>query len=331
MVKYFQLQTKNLIFAPPTVNSKKMAKKKTKKATPKKSAPSVKRGRPSKVSSNASSKFKSKPKSNSSKSKSKKPHTKKRGRKPSVPNRYNAIKSAISSYYETTVGRKIKQYEMKIIYQWVKAGYANQSVRYIVMNIDVVLDNFWEEYCNLYPVEISNFARYYDWFLFKNYLNDEKRYHYPSDIIEVDLSEIGEPDFVFYMEDYVAKSEEYYEICKSAGIKRVSPPPALFLEDASCDITKRGNVYKYRLLLDGEVPSTEETPVTVPEAPTPTPTTPVAPPVTPVAPVPTEQSIEQQRLNKEYELKQRKLDELGILLRDKVITFEQYMDAVKML
>lgn len=294
-----------------------MAKKKSKISPPK--SPAKKRGRPKKAQS---------------KSKSKSKYKKKRGRKPNQPNRYNSIRSAISQYYETTVGRKVKQYEMKIIYGWIKTSYANQSVRYIVMNIDVILDNFWSEYCNLYPVQLTDFARYFDWFLFKNYLNDEKQYHYPTDIIEVDLSEIGEPPFVFFMEDYVEKSEEYYEICKSFGVKRVSPPPALYLEDASCDISRRGNVFKYRLLLDGEVPETEPTPI----QPSVSPVSPVSvPSETPITATPAPQTIsapidiEQERLKKEFELKQRKLDELGVLLRDKVITFEQYMDAVKQL
>jgi hypothetical protein len=56
------------------------------------------------------------------------------------------------------------------------------------------------------------------------------------------------------MEDYGSKSEEYYEICKLADIKRVSPPPNLYLENAYCDIAKKGNVFRYKLLLDEDIP-----------------------------------------------------------------------------
>jgi hypothetical protein len=220
------------------------------------------------------------------------------------------------------------------------------------MNIDVILDSFWQEYCNLYPVDLNNHARYFDWFLLKNYLNDEVEYHYPSDIIQVDLSDIGEGVFEFFMEDYVSSCEEYYQICKMSGVKQVSPVPKIFLEDAFCDIKKKGNTYKYKLLInpddEGAVPTPSATPSTTPSAttvPESSPKTPESSPEStagvpagvPAGEIPTatpaqvQVEIEKERLRKEYELKQQKLQQLASLLKEGVITFEQYMDAVKQL
>jgi hypothetical protein len=215
-----------------------------------------KRGRP-KGTTKKTVKSKSNPKSTP-----KKKYQKKRGRKPSAPNRYNEIKKSISAYYQSTVGRRVKRYELKVIYSWIKTTYGNQSLRYILMNIDVILDNFWAEYCNLYPVNIGNFARLFDWYYFKNYLFDEVEYHYPSDIISVDLSQIGQGTFEFFMDEYAEKSEELYLICKTAGIKDISPSPTYFLKNAYCDVSRKGNVFEYVLLLDGEIPD-ETAPIEV--------------------------------------------------------------------
>jgi hypothetical protein len=302
-----------------------MAKKKSKKskATSKKSK-----------SVSGKKKAVGRPKGSSS---PKKKYKKKAGRKPSVPNRYNTIKSAISNHYKSTIGRGVKHYEMKVIYQWINSTYAGQSIRYILMNIDVIIDNFWNEYCNLYPVDLYNHARFFDWFNFKTFLNDEKPYHYPSDIIQVDLSAIGEENMEFFFEDYLSASEEYYQTCKGAGIKTSSPPPSLYLKDAFCDIAKKGNVFHYILLLDGDIPASE--PVTSPTTgTTETPVTPITAPVTEkptVSPDLTPQQVEielgKERIKKEYELKEQKIKELSKLLKDKDITFEQYLEAVKSL
>lgn len=185
---------------------------------------------------------------------------KKRGRKPSSPNRYNDIKQAISKNYLDTVNRKIKRYELKIIYNWIKDSYGNQSLRYVLMNIDLIIDSFWKQYCNLYPIEINNFARFFEWYNFKNFLFTEKKHHYPTDIIQVDLNAVGLGTFEFFFEDYTSKCEEYYEMLKAEGIKRESPPPALYLVDAVCDISRKGNVFQYQLLMDDDIPSTKNTP-----------------------------------------------------------------------
>lgn len=178
---------------------------------------------------------------------------KKRGRKPSSPNRYNDIKQAISKNYLETVNRKIKRYELKIIYNWIKDSYGNQSLRYVLMNIDLIIDSFWKQYCNLYPIEINNYARFFEWYNFKNFLFTEKKYHYPTDIIQVDLNAVGLGTFEFFFEDYTSKCEEYYEMLKAEGIKRESPPPALYLVDATCDISRKGNFFQYQLLMDAEI------------------------------------------------------------------------------
>ena len=182
---------------------------------------------------------------------SKKKYKKKRGRKPSTPNRYNAIKSAIANYYQTTIGRNVKRFEMKVIYQWVKQEYGNQSVKYVVMNIDLIIDTFWKEYCNLYPVDLQNHARLFDWYYLKDYLSEEKEYHYPTDVIQVDLTAIGGEVLEFFMEDYVAKCDEYYAICTELGIRSYDYP-RIFLKDAFCDISKKGNLYQYVLVLEDE-------------------------------------------------------------------------------
>lgn len=270
---------------------------------------------------------------------------KKRGRKPSVPNRYNSIKSAISLNYTDTINRKIKRYELKIIYDWVKNTYGNQSARYVLMNIDLIIDNFWQQYCNLYPVNINNHARFFEWYNFKTYLTDEKKYHYPTDIIQIDLSAIGQGIFEFFFEDYPSESEKYYEICKSEGIKRESPPPALHLTEAYCDIPRKGNLFKYRLLLDADIPVTPRTPSSVPPS-----TTPLAPPLAPTSstidvkkeeplvpqgkdatltPQQVDVEIQKERIKGEFLLREQKLKELAELLKQKVITFEEYMKAVK--
>lgn len=288
--------------------------------------------------SKATSKSKSVSKSVAKKKATKKSR-KKRGRKPSSPNRYNAVRKAVSQYYLASVGRRIRRYELKVIYDWIKANYSTQSVRYLVMNIDVVLDAFWTEYCNIFPVNIGNHARFFDWFLFKNILTDEARFHFPNDIIEVDFSEVDYGIFEFLMEDYATKAEEYYEICKMSGIKQASPPPAMFLESAYCDVARKGNVYKYKILIDGEVPTEIPAPETVTAAPAP-PVSGVATEIAPATEVPQapqqtispeqiQLEVEKERIRKEFELKNRKLDELSELLRQKIITFEEYLRAVK--
>ena len=198
----------------------------------------------------------------------------------------------ISQYYETSLGRKVKRYEIKVIYNWIKSTYGNQSLRYILMNIDVILDTFWEEYCNLYPVNIENFARFYDWWYFKNFIYEEVQYHYPTDIIRVDLSQIGQGIYEFFMDDYVRAVDELYQIGKAAGLKDLeSPHPKYYLINGYCDVARRGNVFDYILLVDGEIPDNivQVTLSPTPEV-TPTPETteaPVAeaPPVTDTAPV----------------------------------------------
>lgn len=205
------------------------------------------------VSASASAKKVSAKKKASAKSSS---YKKKVGRKPSSPNRYNTIKSYISSYYQSTIGRSVKRYELKTIYQWIKDNYGNQSVKYVVMNIDVILDNFWREYCNIYPVDLENHARFFDWYYLKDYLSEEKEYHYPSDIIQIDLTAIGEDVMEFFMEDYLIKADEYYQICTAAGIRRFDYP-MIYLKDAFCDISKKGNVYQYVLELDEDKPSSD--------------------------------------------------------------------------
>jgi hypothetical protein len=178
-----------------------------------------------------------------------KPKGKKRGRKPSTPNRYNAIKSAISNYYQSTIGRNVKRFEMKVIYQWVKENYATQSVKYVVMNIDVIIDTFWKEYCNLYPVDLQNHARFFDWYYLKDYLTEERAFHYPTDVIQVDLTAIGGDVIEFFMEDYIEQCDAYYSICTGLGIRSYEYP-MMFLKDAFCDIGKKGNLYQYVLTLD---------------------------------------------------------------------------------
>ena len=326
-----------------------MAKKTTpkKKATPKKARKATPKSKVSGKKRVITKKGKKKVISKIRKVAPKKKNAKKVGRKPSVPNRYNAIKSAISAYYRTTIGRPVKHYELKVIYGWIVQQYGTQSIRYMLMNIDAIVDAFWNEYCNLYPVDLTNHARFFDWFYFKSYLNDEKPYHYPSDIIQVDLSEIGETEpFEFFFEDYLSKADEYYRKCMEAGIKKSSPPPSLYLEDAFCDISKKGNVYHYKLLLDSEMPLGSDsagTPIVVPPVnPVTNPTVPLTPistaPQTPIVPVEqkpdlTQQQLEielaRERMKKEYELKEYKLKELAKLLKDKSITFNEYLEAIK--
>jgi len=279
-------------------------------------------------------------------SKSKKKYVgKKRGRKPSVPNRYNSIKTAISLNYTDTINRKIKRYELKIIYDWMKNTYGNQSVRYILMNIDLIIDNFWQQYCNLYPVNINNHARFFEWYNFKTYLTDEKKYHYPTDIIRIDLNAIGQGIFEFFYEEYPSKAEEYYEICKSEGIKRESPPPALYLEEAYCDIARKGNLFSYKLMLDEDIPVIPRAISTVPTTPPstlpPTATTsstigvkkeePFAPQAknVPLTAQQIDVEIEKERIKAEFMLREQKLKDLAELLKQKVITFEEYMKAIK--
>lgn len=235
-----------------------MAKKKaTKKSSIGKSKSSAAKKAPVSASASAkkvaAKKVAAKKKASASSSKK---YKKKVGRKPSSPNRYNTIKSYISSYYQSTIGRSVKRYELKTIYQWIKDNYGNQSVKYVVMNIDVILDNFWKEYCNMYPVDLENHARFFDWYYLKDYLSEEKEYHYPSDIIQIDLTAIGEDVMEFFMEDYLIKADEYYQICTAAGIRRFDYP-MIYLKDAFCDISKKGNVYQYVLELDEDKPSSD--------------------------------------------------------------------------
>lgn len=287
---------------------------------------------------------------------------KKRGRKPSSPNRYNLIKSAISQSYKDSAKRSIKRYELKIIYEWIVSEYGTQSLKYIVMNIDIIIDNFWKEYCNLYPIDKNNFALFFEWFNFKTYLSDEQKYHHETDIIQVDLNAIGQGVMEFMYDRYPSKSEEYYEICKAEGIKRESPPPALYLEDAFCDIAKKGNVFRYKLMLESDMPIRENgngsgdnnsglstasnnsnignnssnnnninnSNNTISETP------PIINPNlennTTNNGISTNNEFElgKERIKQEYALKETKLKELAQLLKDKVITFDDYMKAIKM-
>lgn len=308
------------------LNSKKSVSKKVSAKPTKKAA---KKSVPKKLAPKKSAK-------KATKKSTKKSAPKKRGRKVNSVNNYNTIKSAIAEHYQATIGRSLKRYEMKVLYQWIKEIYSNQNVRYIVMNIDVIVDNFWTEYCNLFPVDLYNHARFFDWFNLKTYLNDEKIYHYPSDIIEIDLTEIGQGFMEFFMEDYLSKADEYYQICVQSGVKRESPPPSLYLKDAACDTTRRGNVYKYVLLLDSNIPSEASEVTSVPKN-TPSVSIPSEPDKTQISAPTTTQPLSadqielelgKERLKKEYELKQEKLKELSELLKQKVITFDEYKDAI---
>jgi len=280
----------------------------------------------------------------------KKVYKKKSGRKPTYANRYNTIKSSISSYYQSTIGRNVKRYEMKVIYQWIKENYGTQSVKYVIMNIDVIIDTFWKEYCNIYPVDLQNHARYFDWYYLKDYLSEEKEYHYPSDIISVDLSSIGEGVFEFFMEDYLKKCDEYYAICTQAGIRRYDYP-MIYLKDAYCDISKKGNVYNYILYLDDDLPISTTTDIekaaetTIEPASEVSVSTPISTPIT----IPTTETqkeavsqtqitneqltleIEKERLKQEFDLKKQKLKEFAELLKNKTINFQEYLQAIKSL
>jgi hypothetical protein len=44
---------------------------------------------------------------------------------------------------------------------------------------------------------------------------------------------------------------------KAEGIKRESPPPALYLVDATCDISRKGNFFQYQLLMDADIPKSQ--------------------------------------------------------------------------
>ena len=312
-----------------------MAKKN--KSGKKESAKKVsgKRGRPKKVSSGDSDKPVKPSKSGKSKSKpksAKSKYKKKRGRKPSSPNRYNSIKSAISNYYLETVGRKVKRYELNVIYEWIKENYGNQSLKYVLMNIDVILDNFWQEYCNLYPVDLGNHARYFDWYYLKNFLHDEVEFHYPSDIIQVDLSQIGEGIYEFFMEDYVLESEKLYQIGKEAGLKSSGLYPKYWLKNAYCDVSKKGNVYEYVLLVDGEIP--DETPEPKPEPkpePQPEPQPTPVPPVPPVpAPQPQPESPEVARARADEE-KAKAIAKALEMLKNKEISQEDFKLILELL
>jgi hypothetical protein len=283
---------------------------------------------------------------------------KKRGRKPSSPNRYNDIKQAISKNYLETVNRKIKRYELKIIYNWIKDSYGNQSLRYVLMNIDLIIDSFWKQYCNLYPIEINNYARFFEWYNFKNFLFTEKKYHYPTDIIQVDLNAVGLGTFEFFFEDYTSKCEEYYEMLKAEGIKRESPPPALYLVDATCDISLKGNVFKYQLLMDADIPKIDKNTSVIGSGTTQTnipPTVPTSNANTNTGQInsnqgqnnnqenvlnPTNQNlsglggnteieIQKERIKAEFNLREQKLTELRELLKAGVISFDEYMRGIK--
>jgi len=332
--------------------AKKKSKSSSKKPTPRK--PSGKKGRKPKVAvpsptppsvapSGLVSPATSVPSPKAPRKKGK--SAKGKARKPSKPNRYNIIRSAISSYYATTVGRRVKGYEIKVIYSWIQETYGSNPVRYVTSSIDIILDLFWQEYCNLYPVDIANFTRVMEWFHLKNILVNELDLHYPTDIIQINLDEIAEAPIEFFMQDYSAGWQDYYQTCKNAGIKTESPPPTLILESAYCDISKRGNLFKYRLSLTDDMPSVMSTTPIV--TPTPTPEMPVEPIVTspitestttPIvtSPIPVltpeqvmEVEIQKERVRAEYGLKQQKLQELSELLKKGIITFEQYMEAIK--
>ena len=60
----------------------------------------------------------------------------------------------------------------------------------------------------------------------------------------------------FFMEDYLIKADEYYQICTAAGIRQFDYP-MIYLKDAFCDISKKGNVYQYVLELDEDKPSSD--------------------------------------------------------------------------
>jgi hypothetical protein len=258
-------------------------------------------------------------------------------------NRYNSIKSAISSHYVNLVGRKIKRNELRILYLYIKERYSNQPLKYVLMNIDSIIDNFWTEYCNLYPIELSNFELAFEWYNIKSVFDYEKEFHYPADIIEIDLSSIDSGKMVFYAEEYAGKTDEFYEICKEKGLKRESPPPLVILKNAYCDVNRRGNVFEYYLSTDDDFPSD------IPSVPKREGSTEI-----PKEPVKddlrgsgievrsktdkeekrsetsqNEVEIEKLRLASQEEVKKKKIEELSKLLKEGVISFEQYLEALK--
>lgn len=271
--------------------------------------------------------------------KSKKKYTgKKRGRKSGVENRYNSIKSAISSNYSIMINRKIRRYELKIIYGWIKDTYGNQSVKYILQNMDIIIDNFWNEYCNLYPVELVNHELLFKWYNFKEVLTEEKEYHYPTNVIQIDLTAIGEGVLEFFYEDYLSNIEEYYRICRARIRRDKSPQPDVELISALCDVSKKGNFYKYIIQVEGEsvleptvTPIQEGITTLVTPLPLVNVLPPSAPPTQRVALEPEEAKLdlEKEKLNKEYLLKELKIKELYELLKQKIITFDEYMKALK--
>lgn len=258
-------------------------------------------------------------------------------------NRYNSIKSAISSHYINIVGRKVKRNELRILYSYVKERYSNQPLKYVLMNIDSIIDNFWTEYCNLYPIELSNFEPAFEWYNIKTVFDYEKQFHYPADIIEIDLSAIDSGKMEFYAEEYAGKTDEFYEICKTQGLKRESPPPMVILRNAYCDVNRRGNVYEYYLSTDEDSPRAFPSEPERGEMREP-----------PKEPIPSDLrasepdsrgkstrdekttesaknqvEIEKLRIASQEAIKKQKLEELAKLLKDGVISFEQYLKGVK--
>jgi hypothetical protein len=65
----------------------------------------------------------------------------------------------------------------------------------------------------------------------------------------------------FFMEDYLSKADEYYQLCTAGGIRSipsgVMSVPMIYLKDAHCDISKKGNIYEYVLVIGEDKPSSD--------------------------------------------------------------------------
>ena len=316
-----------------------MAKKKINKSAPKKKA--------AKKVVSKKGKSKSASKKVSSSSVSGKGRKKKSVR---LPNPYNVVRQAISEHYEKYANRRATKNEVSRIYYYIKQNFEGQSLRYVVLNIDVIIENHFQEFCRQNPVDLSRYARSFEWFYLKDFLYEEQGLHIETDIIRVDLSSIGIGVFEFAFDKFASKSDEIYRLCKGAGLKQDSPPPYFVLQNGYCDFQLKANVFIYKLLLDGDSLVGMLSPQGTTDVLTPV-TSPISPvsPILPVSPqsgtsegvgavktplgVNYEFELEKERLRIESEerirVKNEKMRELNQLLKDKVITFQEYLEALK--
>jgi hypothetical protein len=147
---------------------------------------------------------------------------------------------------------------------------------------------------------------------------------------------------------------------KAEGIKRESPPPALYLVDAVCDISRKGNVFQYQLLMDADIPKSQNNGVNLGGKNVPTIGSGTTQPnLQPNAPSATlnantgdlnssqgvninqsnvskevlnqnaEIEIQKERIKAEFNLREQKLNELRELLKAGVINFDEYMRGIK--